>query len=70
MMGPRGEFKVKNATYYVCIYFFGIFVLFFIKKLCFYIILISWLSNKFSQQDVNLSESRIGDKKCSVGLYA
>ena len=48
-----GEFKVKNAIF-VYTYFFGIFLLFFIKKDIFYHFQFFFLwSIKFSQQNIN-----------------
>ena len=73
--GQWGEFRVMNTI--LCLHilfwyvFFLFFVLFFIKKICFYHFHFSfWWSTKFPQQNINQSETGIGEKKLSVELYA
>ena len=57
-----GKFRVKNATFHITFLAFS-------KKLCFYQFhFLFWWSNKFSQQNINQSETGIGDKKLSVEL--
>ena len=65
--GASSEYR---RLFYVCIYYFRFFFSFFIKKLCFYYFhFFSWWSIKFPQQNINQSETRIGDEKLSVELY-
>ena len=67
--GQWNEFRIKKAI--LCLYIlFSLFFSFFIKKLCFYYFhFFSWWSIKFPQQNINQSETRIGDEKLSVELY-
>ena len=49
--------------------FFGIFLFLFIKKLVYHFTFFFLASIKFPQQNINQSETGIGDMKLSVELY-
>ena len=57
-------------TYTFLAFLFVVAVIFH-QKICVFIIIISffWCSIKFLQQNINQSETRIGDRKLSVELY-
>ena len=55
---------------YVYMYFLCIFLYFSLKNLCFYHFhFFCWWSIKFLEQDINQTETGIGDKKFSVEMY-
>ena len=62
------KFRIKNATLYLHILFWHFFVVFI--KICVFVIFIffGW-SMKSPQQNINQSETAVGDKKLSEGLY-
>ena len=62
--GTSSEWRMLLHVY---MHLLGIFFFFFHPNMCFYFIF--WWSIKFLQQNINQSESRIGEKKLSVELY-
>ena len=67
--GSVGKFTVNNATLYLKTLSWH-FLLFFIKKICVFIIFISFFDevSNFSQQNINQLETGIDDEKLSVEL--
>ena len=69
--GQWGEFRVNNATLCLHFLFWYCFCCFSSRNLCFYNFhFIFWWSIKFPLQNINQSETRIGDKKLSEELYS
>ena len=77
--GQWSDLTIKNTTLLIFT-FLAFFYLFFIKKIfiifhvfiifvLFYLFLFFWWSIEFPQQNINQSETRIGDMKFSVELY-
>ena len=69
--GSVGWVQGKECSFFVHIYFFGIFLLFLYQKSCAVIIFITFflLLTKFLQQNINQSETEIGNKKLAVELH-
>ena len=64
------SYPVLELTGINCIYFGGIFFLFFIKNLCFYNFdFFFWWSIEFLRRNIKQPETGIVDKKLSVELY-
>ena len=58
-------YKLHGCTFNVYIYFTGIFfVVFHLKTLFLLFSLFFWLNIKFRKQNINQSETRIGDENC------
>ena len=63
-------YKLHGCTFNVYIYFTGIFfVVFHLKTLFLLFSLFFWLNIKFRKQNINQSETRIGDEKLSREMY-
>ena len=69
MTGQWSEFTIKNAILYLCILSWR-FLLFSFKKFVFLSLPFIFLwSIEFSQQNINQSETKIGDKEFPLELY-
>ena len=68
-----GRVHSKECYFYIYIHFLGIFLLSFIRKFVFslfsFLFFFFWWSLEFPQQNINQSETRIGDKKLPVELF-
>ena len=67
--GPVG--RVHSKKYYFIFTYSSLAFFVFRQKICFYHFrLFFWWSVEFPQQNINQSETKIGDEKLSVELYA